>query len=85
MAVVGQSRFLELLEEHLGLPRRPSMTDDLVHDLQLDSLTKLELWVAFEMLAGRLVDPGALDACETVADLYHFANQLLEDAQRAPG
>lgn len=76
---VSESRFVQLIEEHLGLDRCPVMTDRLVDDLQLDSLARLELWVAFEMMAGRWVEPGALDACETVSDLYHFANQLLDD------
>jgi len=75
---IGQADFLRLLEEHLALPQHPAMTDKLVEDLRLDSLAMLELWVAFEILAKRIIMPGALEGCATVADLYHFANQLLD-------
>lgn len=81
---LAEESFLGLLHDHLGLASRPAMTDRL-GDLQLDSLARLELWVAFETMAGRWIEPDALDGCETVADLFHFANYLLNDRRRDGG
>jgi acyl carrier protein len=74
---VPAADFVTLLQEHLGLSRAPGLDDDLTTDLALDSLARLELWVAFEHLAGGIVDPGAMEGCHTVRDLHNLANQLL--------
>jgi acyl carrier protein len=74
---LSEEVFVVVLRDQLDLPVTPQMADRLTEDLGLDSLARLEIWVALELLAERPVEPDTLDACRTVRELYALMHQML--------
>jgi acyl carrier protein len=67
---MGEASFLELVKEILELDTEAVTMDSTLDDLGWDSLSNISLIAAVDEQTGKVVSPGALKACSTVADLY---------------
>jgi len=70
---MDEAAFVELVKEILELDEEEVTMESTLEDLGWDSLSNISLIAAIDEQTGKVVSPGALKDCSTVADLYALA------------
>lgn len=70
---MDEAGFIELVKEILELDEEEVTMESTLDDLGWDSLSNISFIAAVDERTSKVVSPGALKDCATVADLYALA------------